>query len=199
MTRHRTASTEIESRILAAALQILDDTGERALTVRGMATAAGIAPMGIYSRFDGKSGVIDALWKEGFDRLATELALAVPSDDPLADMKACALRYRAFAKTNPAHYRLMFIRGHSDYVPTPEAAAASGRCFEILISRIERAQQAHVMPADPAIDLAQSFWAAVHGFVSLELSNLVFAIDIDHAYDTLLSALLDGLHQRAVN
>lgn len=196
-TRRRTASTEIESRILAAALQILDEKGAHALTVRGIATAADVAPMGIYSRFEGKSGIIDALWTEGFDRLAAEMAQPAESVDPLADILECGRCYRAFAHANPAHYRLMFLRGDEEYEPSPEAAAASGRALGRLITRIERAQREGVMPADPALDLAQSFWSVVHGFVALELCNMVFATQPDHAYERLLTTLLDGYRLRA--
>jgi AcrR family transcriptional regulator len=196
-TRHRTASTEIEGRILAAALRILDDQGEHALTVRGIATAAGIAPMGIYSRFEGKSGIYEALWIEGFDRLSAEMARATESDDALADLYDCGQHYRRFAVENPAHYRLLFVRVRSDFVPSPEAAAASGRTLARLITLIERAQREGLMPPGPSIDLAQAFWSTVHGFVALELSDLVFATNAETAFDMVLRALLDGLRPRA--
>jgi AcrR family transcriptional regulator len=193
VTRHRTASTEIESKILAAALTILDTEGESALTVRGIATTAGIAPMGIYSRFDGKTGVFEALFIEGFDRLADELDQETPTSDAGADLVSAGHRYRAFAQKNPAHYRLMFMSRRREYTPSPDAANSCGRTFQRLINLIERAQRERVLPPEPSIDLAQTFWSAVHGFVALELSDMMFATDADRAFDTLLRSYVAGL------
>jgi AcrR family transcriptional regulator len=195
--RRRTASTEIEGRILEAALQILDQRGIDGLTVRGIATEAGIAPMGIYSRFEGKTGIYEALWIEGFDRLAAHMERVVPSDDPLADMLVSGRLYREFALTNVAHYRLMFMRRASDYTPSADASIAAARPLSCLLGVVERAQVAGVMPADRSIDLAQAFWSAVHGFVTLELSGMVLVSDADRAYDTMLRALLEGFRVRS--
>lgn len=195
--RRRTASTEIEGRILAAALQILDEHGIEALTVRGIATEAGIAPMGIYNRFDGKTGIYEALWIEGFDRLAAQMELVSQSDSAPADLLACGLLYREFALSNSSHYRLMFMRTHNDYKPSADASIAAARPLACLVAMVERAQAAGLMPPVRSIDLAQAFWAAVHGFVTLELSDMVFAIDAAFTYEALLQALLDGFRASA--
>ncbi len=194
--RHRTASTEIEGRILDAALRILDERGVEALTVRGIATEAGIAPMGIYNRFDGKMGIYEALWVEGFDRLTAELSRITLTEDPRADLLRCGLNYRDFARHNPSHYRLMFMTTQRDFVPSVDAASAAARALQCLIDHIERAQLADLLPPGPSLDLAQSFWAAVHGFAALELSCLVFAVQPDVAYRMMLEAVLAGFSCR---
>ena len=191
--RHRTASTEIESRILDAALRILDTQGVAALTVRGIAKEAGIAPMGIYSRFDGKSGIYEALWIEGFDRLAAAIEATPDTGDPLADLAECGERYRGFALANPSHYRLMFMRTDHSFTPSPNAALAAARGLNCLVARVERAQRAGLMPPGPPLDLAQSFWSLVHGFATLELNELMFASEPDAAYSSTVRALLRGL------
>jgi AcrR family transcriptional regulator len=192
-TRHRTASAEIEGRILAAALRILDERGADALTVRGIATEAGIAPMGIYNRFDGKMGVYEALWVEGFDRLTATLGAVAATPDPSADLLSCGRRYRGFARENAAHYRMMFMSTVNDFTPSAPAALAGARALQRLVDLVERAQRAGQLPAGAPIDLAQSFWAAVHGFVSLELLDMIFAGDVERAFDALLVAIYHGL------
>lgn len=191
--RHRTASTEIEQRILTAALRILDEQGEAGLTVRGIAQAAGIAPMGIYSRFEGKTGIYEALFMEGFDRLGEELDRHTPTDDVLADLRNAADHYRQFALKNPAHYRLMFMDPRRQYRPSMTAADSCARTFQRLISLIERGQHEGVFPPAPAVELAQMFWSVVHGFVSLELRDLLFTENHDEVYDRLMGSLVSGL------
>src|SRR5580692_898589 len=67
--RGRTPSADVERELLAAAEAVLVRGGPGGLTVRAVATEAGIAPMGVYNRLGGKDGLVDALLIKGFDRL----------------------------------------------------------------------------------------------------------------------------------
>src|ERR1700728_4930769 len=67
--RGRTPSADVERELLAAAEAVLVREGPGGLTVRAVASEAGIAPMGVYSRLGGKDGLVDALLIRGFDRL----------------------------------------------------------------------------------------------------------------------------------
>src|ERR1700691_4928732 len=94
--RNRTPSADVQRELVAAAEAVLVRDGPGALTVRAGAAEAGIAPMGVYSRFGGKEGLVDALLIIGFDRLRA----AIESDGErvtLDRFRACGLRYRAFA------------------------------------------------------------------------------------------------------
>jgi len=192
--RSRTASGELEGKILTAALELLAEQGSRALTVRGIATRAGVAPMGIYNHFDGKVGVIEAVWTEGFDRLCTAMEVD-ETLSPLDALLACGRSYRRFAHEHPAYYRLMFMEQLDDFTPSPQGAVASGRSLQILVNRVESAQDAGVIAAGRSIDIAQGIWAAVHGWVSLELLRVNFALDADDAYDQLLQSICRGFRE----
>ena len=61
--------------LLDAAHRLLADHGSEALTVRRIATEAGMSTMNVYSRFGGKDGVIDELFIDGFERPDPELVL----------------------------------------------------------------------------------------------------------------------------
>ena len=167
--------------------------------MRGIATRANVAPMGIYNHFAGKMGIYEARWIEGFDRLTASMELAQTTINLRDDVIDCGRRYRNFALANPSHYRLMFMDDIRDFTPSPVAAAASGRAFQIVVNRVERAQAAHVFPNSRAIDIAQGIWAAVHGYVSLELLCVNFASDAHDAYDSLLGAVFDGFASRGSN
>src|ERR1700691_5108714 len=67
--RGRTPSADVERELLAAAEAVLVREGPGGLTVRAVATEAGIATMGVYNRLGGKEGLVDALLIKGFDRL----------------------------------------------------------------------------------------------------------------------------------
>ncbi|MEY2552238.1 MAG: hypothetical protein QOC57_98, partial [Ilumatobacteraceae bacterium] len=59
----------VGSTLLKAASELLAEEGPAALTVRGIANAAGVSTMNVYSRFGSKDGVVDHLFVEGFRRL----------------------------------------------------------------------------------------------------------------------------------
>src|SRR5215510_13023366 len=98
--RSRTPSSEIERELLSAAEAVLVSDGPGGLTVRAVATRAGIAPMGVYNRLGGKDGLVDALLIRGFDRLRESIS---SGDEPdlMQRLRACGGRYRRFALDNP--------------------------------------------------------------------------------------------------
>jgi AcrR family transcriptional regulator len=192
-SRHRTPSSQIEGKILDAALHLLDEEGFPALTVRRIASEASVAPMGIYNRFESKTGVMDALWIEGFERLTDALSLTTPGIDPVEDIIERGRRYRRFALDNPSYYRLMFMRSATGYEPSPKAIDVAIRAFDALLSLITRAQDAGFATRGTERDIAQQLWAVVHGHVALELLGLTFADDGDVAFEQSLAAIRDYL------
>ena len=76
-TRTRTPSAGMEGALLASALDILESDGPDGLSVRRIAAAAGVAPMGVYNHFESKFGIVEALFVQGFHRLGTEMAALI--------------------------------------------------------------------------------------------------------------------------
>src|ERR1700752_1457411 len=105
--RGRTPSADIERELLTAAEAVLVRDGPGGLTVRAVATEAGIAPMGVYNRLGGKDGLVDVLLIRGFDRLR-EAIEAGREPDMAVRLRSCGMRYREFALANPNFYAIMF-------------------------------------------------------------------------------------------
>jgi len=76
----RTPSVDVHGLLLTAADAVLRREGLAGVTVRGVAAEAGVAPGGVYSRFGGKDGLIDALLIRGFDDLGAATAPRGESD-----------------------------------------------------------------------------------------------------------------------
>src|SRR5918997_4582806 len=69
--------------LLDTASQLLADEGPQALTMRRVAASAGCSTTVLYGAFGSKDGLADALYREGFERLARRLAEAEAAvDDP---------------------------------------------------------------------------------------------------------------------
>ena len=193
MRRTRTPSAGMESALLTSAAEILESEGPDALSVRRIAAAANVAPMGVYNHFDSKNGIIEALFIQGFDRLRDALAGIADIEDPYEALREGGRRYRALALAHPMVYQLMFERTIPGYEPSLHALEVAARAFDALVAAVERAMAAGVLaPADPA-ETAQVIWASVHGWVSIELQGIGFATDQEAGFDRVCASVLDGL------
>jgi AcrR family transcriptional regulator len=191
--KERTASLEIEPLILEAAGRLLSNEGPEALSVRRIATEAGVAPMGVYNHFESKSGIIDALFRNGFDRLRLALDSLQGIADPSEALFEAGRHYRSLALAAPQLYQLMFFRVVPGFVPTPASGLVALESFSSLVQIMDRAIATKVLPPLEPTTAAQIFWSAIHGWVSLEISGPSFANDPDTGADLLIRSVIEGL------
>jgi AcrR family transcriptional regulator len=190
--RLRTPSIEVEQALVDAAEVVLVRAGPTGVTVRAVAEEAGVAPMGVYNRFGGKDGLIEALLIRAFDGLRAAVA-AHGETDPLDRLKQSGLRYRAFALAQPQHYTVMFGQARSGDVMTERVQQHAGAAFGELVSHIEYAMTGGAIVPGDAGDLAQQIWSSIHGAVALELNGLVKTPDPGATYERLLHLLVNGV------
>lgn len=188
----RTPSADVERAIVDAAERLLVDEGPDALTVRAIATAAGVAPMSVYNHLGGKNGVLDQLLIRGFDGLSAALS-DVHSDDPFEDLAEAGRRYRTFAREHPSHYALMFERSVPDYEPSMLTLGHARASFKALEVLVQRAMAAGVIDAANPADVAQQLWSTCHGSVSLELRGIGFCDDAAGNAEATAYCMLRGL------
>ena len=193
--RGRTPSVEVEQALVDAAEAVLVRAGPTGVTVRAVAEEAGVAPMGVYNRFGGKDGLIEALLVRAFDGLRAAVA-AHGETDPVERLTQSGRRYRAFALANPQHYTVMFGQAISGDVKTERVQQHAGSAFGELVAHVEYAMTSGVIAAGDAADVAQQIWSGVHGAVALELNGLVKTPDPEATYERLLGLLVSGLALR---
>lgn len=189
--RPRTPSADVTGSLLSAAGELLEAEGQDAITVRAVAGRAGVAPMGVYSRFGGKDGLLEALFVQGFEELHRVINEARGADARERLRLGC-LAYRAFAVAHPNRYELMF-RQMKELDLSPDALEQAERTFAQLVGRVEDAQVAGVVrPGDP-VDIAQQVWNALHGGVTLEGLGVTFSADPERTFARMVETLLIGL------
>ena len=194
--RTRTPSNEVGTAVIDGALRVLESDGPGALTVRRIASEAGVAPMGVYNHFGGKDGVVEQLFVRGFDQLRAAFA-DVGSDDASEDLIEAGRRYRRNALAHPAMYAVMFELAIRDFEPSPEAKLEALASFEELVRLVRRAMDTgDIATADP-VDVAQGVWSLCHGQVSLELRGIGFVEDLDAHHERVMRAMLRGLQAPA--
>jgi AcrR family transcriptional regulator len=187
----------MESALLEAAADLLETEGPEALSVRRIAAAAGVAPMGVYNHFDSKSGIIDALFVQGFERLAAALDAAAQIPDPYEALRESGRRYRALALEHPMVYQLMFLLVVPGFEPTEHALEVATATFNSLVASVQRAMAAGVLADGPPDETARMIWASIHGWVSLELLGIGEVDDQAVGFDHVCRSMLAGLSPQA--
>ena len=73
-----------KGKILQAATTLLLEKGLAGMSVRAIAKLAGVSTIGIYSHFQGKQGILDALYIEGYQHVGEAMLAAIKIADPKA-------------------------------------------------------------------------------------------------------------------
>ena len=164
-----------------------------AVTMRGIAKVMGCSPMMAYRYFENKDDVLAALRAKLFDRLAQALEDVPATLSPLKYLQALAGAYANFAHEEPHAYRLLYVI-HSHQAQTyPETERAQKRTRKTLFEATRRGVESGEIQGDPAL-LAHTFWACIHGLVSL---NLASQLTQGLGFDELLPAMMDSLFKSA--
>lgn len=189
--RTRTPSADITESLLEAALLTLEERGSDALTVREVAARASVAPMGVYSRFGGKDGLLEALFLHGFSELQQAIN-AARGTTAVSRLRNGCLAYRRFGVDHPHLYELMF-RQMLQLELSADSLEQAERCFGQLVERVEDAAAAGLIDAGDPVDVAQQFWNAMHGAVGLEIAGVTFSSHPERTFASMIDTMIDGL------
>jgi AcrR family transcriptional regulator len=172
---------DLREALLEAAEALLREDGVPGLTLRACARRAGVSHAAPKHHFADLSELLSAVAARGFDRLTAALVEArqAAGDDPDRRFTAAAHTYVAFARENPAHFRLMF---RSDALKTcsETLAGASARAFAELTDNITLLRgEASIAPEELGerildADLMEDVligWSYVHGYTQLLLEG----------------------------
>ena len=158
--RHEATKAEI----LEAAWDIVRAEGLAALSLRDVAARVGMRAPSLYSYFDSKHAIYDAMFGQAWQAYL-DLARALdPPKDPRGLLLIAARTFIAFGVADPARHQLMNQRTIPGFEPSPESYAPSVEVFEMFRERL-----ASVGIDDPkALDL----WTAlVGGVVNQQIAN----------------------------
>lgn len=150
--------------LITAAAIAIEEMSVEGLTVREVAGRAKQSTIGIYRNFSGRSGLLDALFMQGFEKLGRAAKTAGEREATArAAVIAAVNEYLALARKQPQHYRLMFSPQTAGYKPSAgarDAAFANYAHFVELVGRLPGLQS-------EARRVAADLLALVHGHVAL--------------------------------
>lgn len=163
----RQPDPDLEDRILNAAQKLWTRGGEKSLTMRAVAQAAGTNTPTVYRRFKDRRDLIRGLLRRTIVRLRRHFEAG-------ESLEAMAEAYVNEALRLPHEYELFYTYGH-ELLP----ARGSGRARPIRESRpnfafleVQLAKRLGGSPEDHT-RLALALWATLHGTVKLLLSKSI--------------------------
>jgi AcrR family transcriptional regulator len=161
----------LRAALLSAGMRLLRKNGPTALSLRGVARAAGVSQTAPYKHFSDKAALLAALAEEGFRELSGRFETAAEGvGEPRNRLQRIGQAYVQFALDDPSLYQLMFSAELSD-VRKPQAnlIAAGQRTYGVLEHAV-----AAVLPASDEIRVAcVSAWSLVHGLSLLLLHGRI--------------------------
>ncbi len=179
----------LRAAVLVAASEILAREGIAGLTMRRLASALGCTTTVLYTMFGSKQGLIDAMYREGFERLTARLRAIPAGTAPDERLRQSALAYRENALASPELYQLTFGTAAPGHTPGQEAVAAADEALGALIDIVQECMEAGVLRRGSPRFVAEVLTAAAHGAVSLELSHYFWSREgAQERYATLTRA-----------
>lgn len=171
MARPRIHDAELRTRLLEAAAESVAQHGVESLSLRKLAAAEGTSTTAIYSLFGGRAELLVALFSASFSSFGDAQRRVPVTGDPVVDLRELAAAYRNWALRNPNLYAVMF-GGVLGGVDVADEAHLADAAMDPLRAAVTSAVGGGVLRGASVELITHSFWAIVHGLVSLELAML---------------------------
>ena len=165
---------DLRTALVAAAAAILETEGFEALTLRGVARAAGVSRQAPYHHFAGLAGLLAAVAAKGFRELGAAMETRIARETcPKLRLTAAGVGYVAFAARNPALFKLMFGGSKATFPPDEELSTAREGARDMLRGAIAGLDPAPDQPPDVQERRGLAAWAVVHGLAELVTKGVV--------------------------
>ena len=155
---------DLRAACLRAAMELLEEGGATALSLRAVARRAGVSPAAPYRHYADRDALISAVGAVGYRELAEQLAAAHPSPSTAEDFGAIAVAYVQFALQRPALFRVMFAEPCD--TDNSERVAATNAISEYVSAIVQQS-----FPGFDTEALSTAAWALVHGLAFLHLDG----------------------------
>jgi len=126
--RHEATRAEI----LDAAWELCRAEGLAGLSLRDLARRVGMQAPSLYSYFDSKHAIYDAMYAQGCREFVEGQPDVVLGDDPLTGLKHGLRYFVQFCTSDEVRYQLLFQRTIPGFEPSPESFAISVQSLQEL-------------------------------------------------------------------
>jgi AcrR family transcriptional regulator len=218
--RRNKQQSNLQEAIKETAWKQIAEFGAAAISLRAIARELNITAPAIYNYYPDRDALVTALIIDAYQTFGdTQLAArdSVPASDPVRQLMAIGVSYRAWAHQFPQRYQLIFgtpIPGYQ--APYEVTMPVAARSMTALVSTVEAIRAAGKLKVENfpevspdyrsafelwrkyggdvemiSLSVAVLLWAHVHGIVSLEISQNLppFGMDGNALYEYELETL----------
>lgn len=190
------------ARILEEARAIMREDGVAALTLHGLARRIGMKTPSLYTYFESKDALYDAVFRDGMQAYrARQDALEDRAGTNIETIEAVVRDYVTFAGEAPELFALLFERPVPGFVPSEESMREASGLLEDSNRRVQSLiDRGHIRDDLSAAQVRDVILVVMHGLTSLRRANEPgAAIDegrfgplLPHLVPMLLAALRPG-------
>jgi AcrR family transcriptional regulator len=190
MGRPREHDENTAAALLAAAERLLQERGTATLSLREVASGAGVSTRAVYSLFGSKEALLGALGTHAMELLHEGVDAIPVTDDPRRDLVEAALMFRRFALDHPALFKVAFQR--ADPAVRQRFRATAAEALSALTRRFEPLEAAGLLGGRSVPEAVIVFDGLCEGMAVIELGGLPFEIDYERLWHDAFRALLTG-------
>lgn len=136
--------------LIAAALQLIEEDGLEAVTVREAAKRAGVSPGAPFRHFPTKRALLTAVAEQAQERLGQEMAAALAATeglDPLSRFAEAGAAYLRWATRNPTHFHIVSSRRLIDFEGSSALREANAGLRDRITGLLQDAARQGQLPA----------------------------------------------------
>lgn len=166
--------------LVLAGIELLDEGGIDALTLRKCAAKAGVSHAAPAHHFRGLKGLVTAIVTRGYLLFAAEMNVNIEAvdDDPVSRLRGCCKGYVKFSRENAALASIIFNKARC-FEDEPDWTVAADAAYQVLIDICAPFKHRHDSP-----ELTQiAVWTMLEGYVNFERNGV---INSDHRHSKLL-------------
>lgn len=166
---------DLKAALVRAGIEILENEGLGALTLRAIAARVGVSHTAPKNHFGSLRGLLTAIATEGFRRHALFMQAGVNDlSERKARLHAAMEGYVRFARDHPALFALMFSKEHCE-MADPALLAAGAESYAVLAGVARGLDWDKSAAPDAQRRSEMLLWSIVHGFA--QLTNAGFGGD----------------------
>lgn len=172
--------------VVDAALAVVDEQGEAALTLAAVAQRTGVATPSLYKHVANLAELRTLVGVRVLEEMTAQFTQAVLGRSGDEALVALMTAYRTYVNTHPSRYAAVPL----DPLHDPALAAVGGKQLEVVLATL----RAYGLTGSAAIHATRCLRVIAHGFASLESSGgFGLPEDLDETYDQLIKALIATL------
>ena len=150
--------------IVAAAWELAREEGVAAISLHGLARKVGMRQPSLYSYFDSKHALYDAMFADGNRRLLAALDTLDLPDDPREAGKVHTRAFVRFSLDHPEVHALLFTRPIPGFAPSAESYAIAQQVLDGAVALMHAAGVTEPGDVDCLV-------AMIAGLLSAQLTN----------------------------